>query len=375
MRNHILTNIFLVFMIFIIFINNDINVNAETTEAMLKADIDINDKKLIARQTEPAKISCRSAVTDNIRKATYLDIGVPKDAIFVKFNIECTVRTITATVTSYSLEKFDINGQWVGMTGASMKQLGTEAPRNIGSFVIGSYLLSASPSECLNTPDDGIGLLAKAEICFSFNNPPGYITTLSQPCAKTANIIQDCPPNATTPPGGIPPLPGGIPPLPGGIPPPPGGIPPPPGGIPPPPGGIPPPPGGIPPPPGGIPPPPGSIPPPPGGIPPPPGSIPPPPGEFPPPPGLPPGSSAKPSGGIPDSNSPYAYCHYNYTPTTSISSFSTQTSSIPSPSLICNYTSINSSSSSFSPHFSLLFCFSYCFFIFFSFHDMKFILY
>jgi hypothetical protein len=286
-------------MILIIFINNDINVNAETTEAILKADI--NDKKLIARQTGPAKISCRSAVTDNIRKATDFDIEVPKNAIFVKFNIECTVRTITASVTSYSLEKFDINGQWVGM-GASMKQLGsTGAPKNIGSFVIGSYLLSASPSECLNTPDDGIGLLAKAGICFSFNNPPGYTTTFSQPCAKTANIIQDCPPNATTPPGGIPPPPGGIPPPPL-----------------PPESSAP-----LPKPSGGIPPP-----------------------KFPKPPNP------------PDSDSPY--CYYNYTPT-SISPFSTQTSPIPSPSLICNYTSINSSSSSFSSHFSFLFIFSIVF--------------
>ncbi|GBB88017.1 hypothetical protein RclHR1_14530001 [Rhizophagus clarus] len=316
MRNHILTNLFVVLMIFNIPINNKFNVNAETNiNAMLKSAI--NDKKLIARQTGPTEISCSSVVTDNIRKSTDSDIDVPKDTIFVKFNMECNIKTIKVAVASYSLEKFDTDSQWVGMTGVSMKQLGSiGVPKNIGLFIINSYLITASPSECLDAPNDGIGVLAKAGICFTFDNPPGYTTTLSQPCAKTVNIIDDCPPNSIVPPGGVP-LPPNLPP-----------------GTPPPPGKLP---GGAPPAPdepsGGTPPTPDE----------PSGEVPAP--ELPNPPQS------------PDSN---PYCYYNYTPT-STSTFNTITSSIPSPSLLC----INSSSSFSSSSLPFLTSFFIVFYFFF----------
>lgn len=210
MRNHIFTNLFLVLMIFIFFINNNFNVNAEITiKAMLKADI--NDKKLVTRQTGPSKLSCYYAI-DNVHKSTTLDVGVPQNTIFAKFTIECNVKSVKVAVTKYSLEKFDTNVQWVSMTGVSMKNLGSVGiPKTIGSSIIDSFLLSADPSECLNAPDDGLGVLARAEMCFSFNAPPEYTVTYLQPCAKAGNIISDCP-NSTPSPGGIPFPPGKIPP-------------------------------------------------------------------------------------------------------------------------------------------------------------------
>ncbi|GBC08244.1 hypothetical protein RclHR1_00080021 [Rhizophagus clarus] len=193
MRNHILTTLFVVITIFIIFINS----NAEASiKAMLKADI--NDKKLVARQTIPEKLRCDHYPVEKLRKSNDSDIDVPKDTIFARFIIECNVKSVKVSVANYSLEKFDTNGQWVGMMGASTKQLGNKGvPKNIGSFIIDSFLLSANPSECLNAPNYRTGILAKANMCFSYDIPKEYtIPLFSQPCARVTNTVTDCPPNS-----------------------------------------------------------------------------------------------------------------------------------------------------------------------------------
>ncbi|GBC08246.1 hypothetical protein RclHR1_00080023 [Rhizophagus clarus] len=196
MRNHILTNLFVVL---IIFIHNNFNVYAEIIiKEILKANIDINDKKLVTRQTEP-EFTCYYAI-DVISKATDFDIDVPKNAIFTKFTVECNIEPEGVSVTTYSLEKLSADGQWIDMMGVSMKSLGNIGVPSIpGNIIVGSYLLSADPSECLNAPSDGIGIMAKAEMCFSIDQPPEYtIPIYSKPCDDTSNTVVDCPPLVPT---------------------------------------------------------------------------------------------------------------------------------------------------------------------------------
>ncbi|GET04055.1 hypothetical protein GLOIN_2v1561294 [Rhizophagus clarus] len=151
-----------------------------------------NDKKLVARQTE---FICNLGFS-KILRATGSDIEVTINSIFLKFAVECDMKT-DVTIESAILEKSDTNGKFVTMTGVSKTMTNIGIPNIPGFINVGSYLLSADPSECLNAPNNGIGVLAKATVCVSATTPAGFKPTFSEPCQSTSNIVMDCPPNSS----------------------------------------------------------------------------------------------------------------------------------------------------------------------------------
>ncbi|CAG8535652.1 3812_t:CDS:1 [Ambispora gerdemannii] len=192
MRNLTLTNLYITLMVFAIFVKNGFNVNASTIEATLQRNI--HDKELIARQ-QPETISC-SEKFDDIRKSTAADVGIPENTIITKLTMECNSKLVRASVNSYGLRKY-IDNRFVDIKGVTMKPLeDTAIPKNIGWFIIGRYLLSADPSECLNAPQEG--LYVSAHLCVSVSEP-GYEESYDVPCTTEQNFIQGCPPNSKKP--------------------------------------------------------------------------------------------------------------------------------------------------------------------------------
>ncbi|CAG8535609.1 3810_t:CDS:1 [Ambispora gerdemannii] len=191
MRNLTLTNLYITLMVFAIFVKNGFNVNASTIKATLQRNI--HDKELIARQ-QLETIYCSEEF--DIRKATALDVGIPGNTIITKLTIECDSNSVRASINSYGLQKY-IDNRFVDMKGVTMKPLeDTAIPKNISSFVIGRYLLSADPSECLNAPQEGLHVIAR--VCVSFS-APGYEKLYEVPCTSEQNFIKGCPPNSKKP--------------------------------------------------------------------------------------------------------------------------------------------------------------------------------